>query len=206
MAVVNGYATLAELKTYIGLSGSGQDTNLENAINGASRQIDAITGRFFYQTSSDIKYFTPDNALFLIVPDISTPSGLVVQLDDNDDGTHEKTITVDTDFYLKPLDAGNQIDGEEFSPITELAILDTRSSERFDPTIVKHVKVTAQWGLSAVPKSIKQACLIQALRLFKRKDAPFNILGNEQTGQIELFNKFDPDARELIKGYIKNRL
>ena len=35
MAVVNGYATLAELKTYIGLSGSGQDTNLENAINGA---------------------------------------------------------------------------------------------------------------------------------------------------------------------------
>ena len=206
MAVVNGYATLAELKTYIGLSGSGQDTNLENAINGASRQIDAITGRFFYQTSSDIKYFTPDNALFLIVPDISTPSGLIVQLDDNDDGTHEKTITVDTDFYLKPLDAGNQIDGEEFSPITELAILDTRSSERFDPTIVKHVKVTAQWGFSAVPKSIKQACLIQALRLFKRKDAPFNILGNEQTGQIELFNKFDPDARELIKGYIKNRL
>lgn len=206
MAVVNGYATLAELKTYIGLTGSGQDTNLENAINGASRQIDAITGRFFYQTSSDVKYFSPDNALFLIVPDISTPSGLVVQLDDNDDGTHEKTITVDTDFYLKPLDAGNQIDGEEFSPITEIAILDTRSSERFDPTIVKHVKITAQWGFSAVPKAIHQACLIQALRLFKRKDAPFNILGNEQTGQIELFNKFDPDARELIKGYIKNRL
>ena len=47
MAVVNGYTTLAELKSYIGLSGSGQDTNLENAINGASRQIDAITGRFF---------------------------------------------------------------------------------------------------------------------------------------------------------------
>ena len=69
MAVVNGYATLAELKTYIGLSGSGQDTNLENAINGASRQIDAITGRFFYQTSSEAKYFTPDNTVFLVVPD-----------------------------------------------------------------------------------------------------------------------------------------
>ena len=204
MAVVNGYATLAELKTYIGLSGSGQDTNLENAINGASRQIDAITGRFFYQTSSEAKYFTPDNRIFLVVPDISTPSGLVVQLDTNDDGTHDKTIN--TDFFLKPIDAGNQVDGEEFAPITEIAILDTRSSERFDPTIVKNVKVTAQFGYSAVPKAIKQACLIQALRLFKRKDAPFNILGNEQTGQIELFNKFDPDARELIKGYVKNKL
>jgi hypothetical protein len=178
MAVVNGYATLAELKTYIGFSGSGQDTNLENAINGASRQIDAITGRFFYQTSSEAKTFTPDNVLFLQVPDISSPSGLVVKLDTTDDGSYDKTLTINTDFYLKPLDAGNQVDGEEFAP----------------------------FGYSAVPKAVKQACLIQALRLFKRKDAPFNILGNEQTGQIELFNKFDPDARELIKGYIKNRL
>ena len=197
MAVVNGYTTLAELKSYIGLSGSGQDTNLENAINGASRQIDAITGRFFYQTSSESKFFTPVNVLFLEVPDISTPSGLVVQLDTTDDGSYDKTLTIDTDFYLKPIDAGNQV---------EIAILDTRSSERFDPTIVKNVKITAQFGYSAVPKSIKQATLIQGLRLFKRKDAPFNILGNEQTGQIELFNKFDPDARELIKGYIKNKL
>ena len=206
MAVVNGYTTLAELKSYIGLSGSGQDTNLENAINGASRQIDAITGRFFYQTSSESKFFTPDNVLFLQVPDISTPSGLVVQLDTTDDGSYDTTLTINTDFYLKPIDAGNQVDGEEFAPITEIAILDTRSSERFDPTIVKNVKITAQFGYSAVPKSIKQATLIQGLRLFKRKDAPFNILGNEQTGQIELFNKFDPDAREHIKGYIKNKL
>jgi hypothetical protein len=68
------------------------------------------------------------------------------------------------------------------------------------------VQVTAKFGYSFIPEPIKQATLIQGLRLFKRKDAPFNILGNEQTGQIELFNKFDPDARELIKGYIKNKL
>ena len=156
MAVVNGYTTLAELKSYIGLSGSGQDTNLENAINGASRQIDAITGRFFYQTSSESKFFTPDNVLFLQVPDISTPSGLVVQLDTTDDGSYDTTLTINTDFYLKPIDAGNQVDGEEFAPITEIAILDTRSSERFDPTIVKNVKVTAQFGYSAVPKALNK--------------------------------------------------
>ena len=203
---MNGYTTLAERKIYSGLSGSGQDTNLENAINGASMQIEAIPGRFFYQTSSESKFFTPVNVIFLEVPDISTPSGLVVQLDTTDDGSYDKTLTIDTDFYLKPIDAGNQVDGEEFAPITEIAILDTRSSERFDPTIVKNVKITAQFGYSAVPKSIKQATLIQGLRLFKRKDAPFNILGNEQTGQIELFNKVDPEERELIKGYIKNKL
>ena len=39
MAISNGYVALSELKSYIGLSGSGQDTNLENAIEGASRLI-----------------------------------------------------------------------------------------------------------------------------------------------------------------------
>ena len=53
MAITNGYITLAQLKTYLGLSGSGQDDNLENAVEAASREIDAYCGRFFYQTSSD---------------------------------------------------------------------------------------------------------------------------------------------------------
>ena len=64
MAITNGYCTLAELKTYLGLSGSGQDTNLESAVDSASREIDAICGRFFFQTSSDTKYFTPINPLY----------------------------------------------------------------------------------------------------------------------------------------------
>ena len=51
MAITNGYCTLAQLKTYLGLSGSGQDDNLESAVDSASREIDAICGRFFYQTS-----------------------------------------------------------------------------------------------------------------------------------------------------------
>ena len=47
MAITNGYCTLAELKTYLGLSGSGQDDNLENAVDSASREIDGICDRFF---------------------------------------------------------------------------------------------------------------------------------------------------------------
>jgi|TARA_B100001250_G_scaffold252670_1_gene217288 hypothetical protein len=206
MAITNGYCTLAELKTYLGLSGSGQDDNLENAVDSASREIDGICDRFFYQTSSDAKYFTPDNALFIDVPDISSPSGLAVLIDTSDDGTHDTTLTINTDFYTKPLDAGNEVDGIQYQPITQITILDTRSSERFDPTIVKQIKITAQWGFSAVPHAIKQATLLQATRLFKRKDSPFSTYGNPETGTGELFNKFDPDAMKLIKKYIKRTL
>jgi len=115
-------------------------------------------------------------------------------------------ITINTDFYTAPLDAGNEVAGVQAQPITQIKILDTRSSERFNPTIVKQVKITCQWGWSTVPHAIKQATLLQATRLFKRKDSPFSTYGNPETGTGELFNKFDPDAMKLIKGYIKRTL
>ncbi len=207
MAIVNGYITLAELKTYLGLSGSGQDDNLENAIEGASREIDAICGRFFFQTSSESKYFTPISRTYLEIPDLSSTSGLEVKIDTNDDGTHDTTLTINTDFYLKPLDAGeNEVEGVERQPFTHIYILDTRSSERFDPDIVKSVKVTGLWGFSGKPNAIKQATFIQSARLFKRKDAPFSSYGGQDTGSISLQGRIDPDALELIKGYRKNSL
>ena len=207
MAIVNGYITLAELKTYLGLSGSAQDDNLENAIEGASREIDAICGRFFFQTSSEIKYFTPISRTYLEIPDLSSTSGLEVKIDTTDNGTHDTTLTIDTDFYLKPLDAGEkEVEGVERQPYTHIFILDSRSSERFDPDIVKSVKVTGLWGFSGKPNAIKQATFIQSARLFKRKDAPFSSYGGQNTGTLNLERNFDPDAMELIKGYRRNSL
>ena len=207
MAIVNGYITLAELKTYLGLSGSGQDDNLENAIEGASREIDAICGRYFYQTSSEVKYFTPISRTYLEIPDLSSTSGLEVKIDTTDNGTHDTTLTIDTDFYLKPLDAGEkEVEGVERQPYTHIFILDSRSSERFDPDIVKSVKVTGLWGFSGKPNAIKQATFIQSSRLFKRKDAPFSSYGGQNTGTLNLERNFDPDAMELIKGYRRNSL
>ena len=207
MAIVNGYITLAELKTYLGLSGSGQDDNLENAIEGASREIDAICGRYFYQTSSEVKYFTPIRRTYLEIPDLSSTSGLEVKIDTTDNGTHDTTLTIDTDFYLKPLDAGEkEVEGDERQPYTHIFILDSRSSERFDPDIVKSVKVTGLWGFSGKPNAIKQATFIQSSRLFKRKDAPFSSYGGQNTGTLNLERNFDPDAMELIKGYRRNSL
>ena len=204
MAIVNGYCTLAELKTYLGLSGSGQDDNLENAIEGASRQIDQYTGRIFYQTDSQDNFYTPTNFFIQEVADISTASGLVVKLDTTDDGTHDTTLTKDTDFALLPVNVSNALDQNQ--PFTHIQILDNRSSERFDPDIFNNIKVTAQFGFSSVPDAIKQATFLQATRLFKRKDSPFSVYGNPETGTGELFNKFDPDALKLIKGYSRRKL
>lgn len=203
------YVDKEDLKAYIGLSGSGQDNNIDNAINAACRQIDAICDRYFYQDETvNAKYYSPTNDFFLFTDDISTTTGLVVQLDTTDNGTYDTTLTLETDFTLKPYNPKTyQIGNTTYNwPYTEIEILATRSSERFDRLIQKNVKIQAKFGFPKIPEAISQATLIQATRLWKRKDTPFNVYGNEQTGTIELFNKMDPDAKELIKGYIKRKL
>lgn len=203
------YVDKEDLKAYIGLSGTGQDTNIDNAINGASRLIDKMCGRHFWQDDAvTVKYYTPINSYYLEIDDLSTTTGLIVQLDTTDNGTYDKTMTLDTDFVLKPFNPQvHKISNiTYYYPQTELHVLTTRSNETFDPLIIKNVKITGKFGWSAVPEAISQATLIQATRLWKRKDTPFNVFGNEQTGQKELFNKIDPDALQLIKGYVKHQL
>ncbi len=193
------YVTKAQLKTYLGLSGTAQDTNLDNAINSASRQIDKFCDRRFWQDgSATVKLYNPDSLFIATVDDISTTTGLIVKLDTTDNGTHDTTLTLNTDYVLKPSNPTEHVvsDTTYYYPQNEIHILATRSSERFDLKIQNNIQVTAKFGFSAVPEAISQATLIQATRLFKRKDAPFNVMGNEQTGQIELFSKFDADAKQ----------
>ncbi len=204
------YVDKAAVKANIGLSGTSQDTNIDRAIDAACRLIDNYCGRNFYETSSaEVKFFTPSHTDYICVDDISRTTSLVVQLDTTDNGTHDTTLTLDTDFYLLPVNPNpNLIESSTtyYDPYTELRILTTRSSERFDPMIVKNIKITAYWGFSKVPEAIETAALIQAVRLWKRKDSPFNVFGSESTGTIQLFNKMDPDAKELIKAYRKYKL
>ena len=203
-----GYISAADLKSYIGLTGSGQDTNISNAITAASRQIDRICNRRFWQDSSvQVKTFTPISNIFLEVPDISTTTGLIVKLDTTDDGSYDKTLTINTDFIVMPTNPILLGTGSgEHKPYTEIRILNTRSSERFDPSIINNVQITAKYGFAIVPEAVEQATRIQALRLFKRKDTPYNVFGNDETGTIELFNKFDPDAMALLKDYRRQDL
>jgi len=201
------YVDKADLKAYIGLSGTGQDDNIDTAIDSACRLIDSICGRKFSQDSTVVdKTFTPKTRLYIDTPDISTTTGLIVKLDTNDDGSFNKTLTLNTDYIVEPTNprvikiAGGTTYYEPFNKIT---ILDTRSSERFDPTIKNNIKITAKWGYSIVPEDIKTATLIQALRYFKRKDTPFNTYGDISTGVSELFSRLDPDVQTILKGHKK---
>ena len=51
------------------------------------------------------------------------------------------------------------------------------------------------------PQPVREACLIQAIRLFRRKEAPFGIIGAPEIGQLAVITRLDPDVKALLATY-----
>lgn len=192
------YATLAELRAYVGIpaADTADDTLLTLALDAAASEIDAFCGRTFTQSAALARVYTATSPTEVDVDPFATTVGLVVKTDDNGDGTYETTWTLNTDFRLEPVNAA--ADGR---PWTRLASLGTRWFPR--NTYGPGVQVTAAWGWgAAVPAAVKQANLLQAARLWQRKNAPFGVAGSVEFGsEVRLLDELDRDVQRLLRTY-----
>jgi hypothetical protein len=193
MAITRGYCTLAEVKAALRLTDSVDDTLLENSIEGASRRIDGYCGRFFYQTTQPIKFFAADSYR-LPVPDIATTNGLLVQLDNDGDGTYETTCVINVDFLLEPTDADLQ--GRPYRRIT---MTGGKTFPLFFIPQEAGVKVTATWGFPAIPDDVREAAVLLSMRQFARYNAALGVLA---FGDMAVsVRSVDPDVRDLLSPY-----
>jgi hypothetical protein len=184
MAITNGYCTLAEIKAFVNIVDSNDDNELEDAVNSASRQIDAYCGRKFYADgSTSAKVYRTRNPYMVVVDDISTSTGLVLKYDDSDDGIYETTVA-STDFILLPLNGeAFGINGLGFTSIELL----TDGPHEFPTTHTNNrprVQVTANWGFAAVPEPVRQACLMLSSENFAMRNTPLGIAGVGEFGVL----------------------
>jgi hypothetical protein len=184
MAITNGYCTLAEIKAFVNIVDSNDDDELEDAVNSASRQIDAYCGRKFYADgATSAKVYRTRNPYMVVVDDISTSTGLVLKYDDSDDGTYETTVA-STDFILLPLNGeAFGIDGLGFTSIELL----TDGPHEFPTTHTNNrprIEVTANWGFAAVPEPVRQACLMLSSENFAMRNTPLGIAGVGEFGVL----------------------
>lgn len=191
--MANEYATLANLKLQLGIADSTRDTQLQAVLTDVSRQIDDICGRRFYLDSvaTARSYRTVRSVVAdrdgdgLIVDDIGSTSGLVVEI-----GGGTSWVTV-TDYEAEPGTAPS--DG---SPITLLRRpLGTWRWARL-------VRVTARWGWPSVPDPVARATLLQAGRMYRRKDSPEGVLGSSEWGPVRVA-RMDPDVAALLANYTR---
>ncbi len=186
------YATLEELKSRLKLTDKDDDFELELALAAAQERIDGWTGRtgtgFTLAPTATTRTFTPNTGDLLFVDAIGSLDGLVVEY-----GSGAIWSLVADDLY-------------ELAPANAIAMgraveMIEHQSGRWPTCGRQRVRVTARWGWPTVPAAIKQATLLDAARLFRRKDSPEGLAGGGEFGPVRV-PASDPDVRSLIAPYV----
>lgn len=203
MSIVNGYATLTEVKAALrmGTADTTDDTLLEMAIESASRMIDDDCDRVFFASGTGVtRYFAAREDDYCPTDDLISISSVAVDYDR--DGVYETTWG--TAVYRT--DPPNNIAGGRAWPTTGIVALDGQGYYfPVDDEDDLLVAVTGNYGFAAtVPTEIKQACIIQALRNFKRLDSPLGVAGFGDMGAVRV-SRTDPDVFAAIRRYKKNQ-
>lgn len=198
MAIVNGYATLAEVKAALRITDNIDNTLLEMAVESASRLVDGFAARQFYSYGTATRFFVAQDDFVVEVDDLANDT-VVIQTAQDADGIFDTTFE-DKDYQLEPL---NQVlDGVEWVFTTIRAVGDFLWPISGGEALIK---VTGTYGWPDVPITIRQATIIQASRIFKRLDSPMGIVGFGDLGAIRVSNQLDPDVAQLVQPYKRMR-
>ncbi|MEW2424839.1 phage gp6-like head-tail connector protein [Streptomyces nigra] len=189
------YGTLAALKEKLSIEAddTSRDTLLTSALASAAQGIDNATGRRFWLDDVPVqRVYRPAGRVvceadgeLLLVDDIGDLTGLVVETG------RGATWSAVTGYETQPDNA--LADGK---PITGLLSVNGTWG-----ITTGRVRVTARFGWPTVPDDITEAALIQASRLYKRKDSPEGIIGSAEWG-VRNLSRRDPDVWALIEPYI----
>ncbi len=190
------YATLAELKGRLGVdtSDTADDATLTTLLERVSRAIDDHCRRRFYRDSmASARRFTTPRVDRVLIDDLVELTAL--ETDPNADRSWADTWA-SADYELEPMNAA--ADGW---PYEEIHV--SPDGEYEFPTHRGGVRVTGLWGWPSVPGPVAEACLLQAARLWHRRDAPFGVVGASEMGQSIVIARLDPDVRMMLLRYIR---
>lgn len=193
--MANEYGSVDALKKRLNieLDDTSRDDLLLSALGAASRGIERATGRRFWLDPAPVaRVYNPRRRLvrevdgeLLLTDDIGNITGMVVE---TGSGT---SYTPVTDYETWPENA--LTDGK---PVTGLLRI-------FGIWAVPgmRIRITTRFGWPEDPDPVTEASLIQAARLFRRKDSPEGVTGSAEWGVVRLSRR-DPDVWNLIEPFI----
>ena len=192
MALGDPYAILPDLKSRMDIDDDTDDTRLTESLNSASREIESWCRRQFNKTTdASAREFRPQNSRWAYVDDFHTITDLVIATGDS-----YSTVWAAADYQLEPLNG--IVSGQTGWPYNRIVGVNRTFSHCNRPTL----QVTAQWGWTAVPAPVKEACLIIAAESFKLGDAPFGVAGFGEFGPVRV--RMNTRAQTLLAPYRRN--
>ena len=197
MANDQRYASPAELKSALGISDTTDDRRIGAVLDAISRAIDEHCGWRFYTTDSDeTRYYTAEytDVFYCVDPIVS----LTTLATDSDADRTWGTEWESTDYDLMPFNA--EADGEPYRWIET-----TPDGDYPFVTVAKGLKLTGTFGWPSVPDQIREATLLCAEKLFKRKDAVFGVMGVTELGIVQKIIREDSELALLLTGDLVRR-
>ncbi len=190
MAIGDPYVTLAQLKSYLKITDTTDDTELTSALTSVSTEIENICGRQFNQdTTASARVFEPRGRGLVEFDDFYTLTDLVVAVGG---------ITwTSAEYKLLPL---NGLRNGRAWPYESLEPLNCG----WLPRGYASVSITAKWGWASVPKPIYEACMIASSETFALKDARFGVAGWGAMGDIRV--RENPMVRKKLEPYQRYRV
>jgi hypothetical protein len=193
--VANEYVSLVNLKLALKIvNNTSRDTLLDYVRAAASKGVEAYTGRRFYADSSASartyriadRLISDDDGGLLLVDDISATTDLVVKVGTAGSSTYTTLASTEYEAWPdnaiardQPIQGFRRVGGTWGGPMAR-------------------AQITARWGWPAVPDVVVEATLLQAIRLWSRKDSPQGVLGSAEFGAI-LVSRMDPDVKPLLR-------
>jgi len=199
VTITDGYATQLEAKAWLNISDASlDDLMVDDLVNAASRAVDGWCGRSFTAdtVATAQQFLATDMYLLELGNDIADTSTAIVKTSNGQDGVFGTTLTVSTQYVFEPLNG--VVGGVSGWPATRIRLI----KGAYFPTPYygrAQVEVTAKWGWAAVPAPVKQATLQLVAELWKRKDAPFGVLGGQEFGTIYI----SPDAMRSVGSLLR---
>lgn len=199
----NGYCTQSELINHVMANGGGTFTdadklNMDIAIEAISRLIDHLHQTNYYGVT-ETRYFTAEWPDLIYIDDLISITTL--KADDDYDQTFETTWAT-TDYWLEPRNARAKANPQDRKPYRQIRT--NINGDYFFPAGLGHaIEITGVWGYTTVALAvIKQATLLAAHRLWKRKDSIFGVAGTPQLGVqiIQARIQQDSDIVQLLQG------
>lgn len=181
------YVTVADLKDRHDVEILDHDRHYRAAIIAAEAAIDNECGRSFDKSAATPEFFRPESDRYCVIRDALGIAKVEVSGNGRGGPWHE------IDEYITATARGGPVERLE------------SETDSFPTYRGGWLRVTPKdgWGWESVPEPIKEATLLQAAKLFKRKDSPEGAIGFEGTGVINVRAGLDPDAWNLIRPYTR---
>lgn len=183
------YATIASLKSYINVTGSGDDALLGNLLDRATKAIESYCRRVFEAATASRYYDVTciDGELLYLDDDLYSVTELL-------NGDADATEITSSYYWLLPRNEG--------PPYSQIKL---KSSKSWDFTTDGEITVTGTWGYSTTPPDdIEHACLRLAAYYYKQRDAQvFDVTAQPQQGLITVPKGIPEDVRQILDKYVR---